>query len=67
LQLTCALKIKNVPKIKHHINLSSSASTLDGKRLASDYAISLYPLYIQESKLDRPNSHSGHGNRKSIT
>jgi len=61
------LKIKNVPEIKHHINLSSSTSTLDGKKLASDYAISLDLIYIQESKVGRPNSHSGHGNRKSIT
>ena len=59
--------MKNVPEIKHHINLSSSTSTLDGKRLVSDYAISLETLYIQDSKLGRPNSHSGHGNRKSST
>jgi hypothetical protein len=61
------LKIKNLPEIKHHINISSSTSTLDGKRLASDYAISLDPLHIKESKLGRPNNHSGHGNGKSIT
>jgi hypothetical protein len=67
LQLTSTLNIKNVPEIKHHINLSFSTSTLDSKRLASDYAISLDPLYIQESKQGRPNSHSGYGNRKSIT
>ena len=57
-------KLKMYQRWKHHINLSSSASTLDGKRLASD-AISLDPLNIQESKLG--NSHSGHGNEKSIT